>query len=161
MRGGRIAHYTQRLPIRWPHGERWRGNGAPSLTQHLDIYVVISTSQELAPVMFLISFWLETQQQPELRISKVRKDVLMRNFSFCFYFFFFFCLILYLVVRISDHQAFTWKGTIGYLTMIYRICYDTILYDAIWYAMVQYGYIHYNIIWWSQISLILTLLYKT
>lgn len=98
VRGGRMARYMQRLPIRWPHGERWRGNAAPWLAQHLDINVVISTSQDLMLVMFLISFWLETQQQLPLRIfQKSGKMFWRETFSFSF-FSHSLCLLLYLVV---------------------------------------------------------------
>lgn len=105
-----------------PTANWWCGNGALSPTQHLDIHVVISTSQDRMLVMFLISFWLETQHQPALRISKVRK-VSPWNFLFCFFFPKLYCIPLYCTRRYDT------------ITMQYNI----IWYNTIWYDTMQHG----------------------
>lgn len=118
VRGGRVTHYMQRLPIRWPHGEWVTWKQRSLATQHLDIYVVISTSQDLILVMFLISFWLETQQQPVRRISKVRKDVFMWNFFFIPTFalaFIYSCVyLLYNTIKVRDVISCQWNTLYGW-----------------------------------------------
>lgn len=122
-----------------PTANRCCGNDGLSPAQHLDIYVVISTSQDRMLVMFLISFWLETQHQPVLRISKVRKVSTFWPETF----FLFSHLILYFIVSYKTIRY----GMIRYDAVQYNMMqYHMIWHDAIWSNMMQCNTIGYNMI---------------